>query len=443
MGKDNADKRSVSAQWALRSEPETGESATQRPDPSRLLLVDDDEQFLEVLATNLEDEGFQSLCHRDVPSAMNWLLGGGRCDLILLDWFMPEVPGLAFLKQLRDAGVETPVFVLTAVNKDIIEDEALASGAIDFIDKSRRFSVLLKRIRLILDRTRAPDSVAEPEEIALGDLDLSPKRLGGRRKTQEVALAHSSRSATRPCILPEFIIDRDTPIATVSIALIDHRTLVRKGLKQLLSGDSYQVVLEGEDLSHVSEWLRTGASNLDLVVFDFNVEASDEERRKRLEEIVALKPGVRTITLSDRMCMERLTWSVHAGVDGFLLKDISPSAFRCSLQLVMMGEKFFSTDPSSWLAKRAPVSAVSDSSPAVATKRLSNREVEVLRRLILGQPNKVIANDLDITEGTVKGHLKGILRKINVTNRTQAAVWALDNGMAALPTPGEGAGTAP
>lgn len=165
-----------------------GEDSGQRTGAGRLLLVDDDEQFLDALATNLEDEGFQPLCYADSLAALNWLLGGGRCDAILLDWYMPDVPGLAFLKQLRDTGIETAAIVFTAVNKDIIEDAALASGAIDFIDKSRRFSVLLKRIRLVLDRARTPDDGAVPEEIALGDLTLLPKCLRARWKTHEVAL---------------------------------------------------------------------------------------------------------------------------------------------------------------------------------------------------------------------------------------------------------------
>lgn len=220
-------------------------------------------------------------------------------------------------------------------------------------------------------------------------------------------------------------------MSEINIALIDHRTLVREGLKQLLNGGSFHVVMEGKELRQVAERLQAAEDDLDLVIFDFNAEALADERQERLEEIMRLKPGIRTITLSDQMCIDRLTWSVHAGVDGFLLKDISPSAFRRSIQLVMLGEKVFPTDLASWLAKRVPVFADLGSSRTVAAKGLSNREIEILRRLMQGQPNKVIANDLDITEATVKVHLKGILRKIGVKNRTQAAIWALNNGVTA------------
>ena len=165
-----------------------GDAGSDRGGARRLLLVDDDEPFLEALATNLEDEGFEPLCYADSAAALNWLLGGGRCEAILLDWYMPDVPGLAFLKQLRDAGLGTPVIVFTAVNKDVIEDAALASGAIDFVDKSRRFSVLLKRLRLVLDRGKAGDDQSQPDELQLGPLMLLPKCLRARWNGHEVGL---------------------------------------------------------------------------------------------------------------------------------------------------------------------------------------------------------------------------------------------------------------
>lgn len=130
---------------------------------SRLLLVDDDEPFLEALAINCEDAGFETIRHADSAAALAWLLQGGVCDAVLLDWYMPGVPGLAFLKELRDAGIETPVIVFTAVDKDVIEDVALASGALDFLDKSRRFSVLLHRLRIVLGATAQRDM--PPEEV--------------------------------------------------------------------------------------------------------------------------------------------------------------------------------------------------------------------------------------------------------------------------------------
>ncbi|MEX2453811.1 MAG: response regulator [Rhodospirillaceae bacterium] len=119
--------------------------------PCRILLVDDDPDFVEILSENLRHEGHDTILHTRSESALAWLHDGSSCDLILLDWYMPELPGIALLRAVRDAGIDTPVIVLTGVNKEEIEDTALGCGAVDFVDKTRRFSVLLKRIGIALE----------------------------------------------------------------------------------------------------------------------------------------------------------------------------------------------------------------------------------------------------------------------------------------------------
>jgi two-component system nitrate/nitrite response regulator NarL len=119
-----------------------------------------------------------------------------------------------------------------------------------------------------------------------------------------------------------------------------------------------------------------------------------------------------------------------AGADGFLAKTVSPEALVQSLQLVMMGEKVYPTNLASLLAEAgAPV-------PQDSLRGLSAREQEILHLLVTGASNKAIAIRLGITEATVKVHLKTVLRKVDVGNRTQAAVWALNNGFAAAPANG-------
>jgi two-component system nitrate/nitrite response regulator NarL len=98
---------------------------------------------------------------------------------------------------------------------------------------------------------------------------------------------------------------------------------------------------------------------------------------------------------------------------------------------VMMGEKVFPTHLAALLISgRINTSAFDMPS---ARKGLSQREVQIVRCLLNGDSNKVVANHLNITEATVKVHLKSLLRKINATNRTQAAIWALNNGFANEP----------
>jgi two-component system nitrate/nitrite response regulator NarL len=122
------------------------------------------------------------------------------------------------------------------------------------------------------------------------------------------------------------------------------------------------------------------------------------------------------------------------GADGFLIKNVSPEALIQSLQLIMLGEKVFPTNLASMLLDMNAVS------PQHSVRGLSPREQEILQALVTGASNKLIAIKLGITEATVKVHLKTLLRKIDVNNRTQAAIWAMNNGFSAddtaIPTRG-------
>lgn len=127
--------------------------------PPHIVVVDDDELFRESLSLNLMDEGYRVTSFPAGSPALKFFGGGGEADAILLDWRMPGMNGLEVLRSLRRSGTGTPVIFLTALSDDIYEEAALEGGAIDFIDKSRRLSILLRRLRLITDGTRvAPEA---------------------------------------------------------------------------------------------------------------------------------------------------------------------------------------------------------------------------------------------------------------------------------------------
>jgi len=141
---------------------------------ARILLVDDDDEFRESLSLNLIDEGFSVTTFAGAPPALDFLGSGEGIDVILLDWRMPGMNGLEMLRELRQRGTMTPVIFLTALSDDIYEEAALAGGAVDFIDKSRRLSILVKRIELIAEGQRpAPDAAQQqPAQVRLGGLEL-------------------------------------------------------------------------------------------------------------------------------------------------------------------------------------------------------------------------------------------------------------------------------
>jgi two-component system, OmpR family, response regulator ChvI len=139
-----------------------------------VLLIDDDDLFRESLGLNLIDEGYEVTSFDSGAEALAYLDNGGSADVILLDWRMPQLTGIEMLRRLRARGIVIPVIFLTALSDDIYEEAALAGGAVDFIDKSRRLPILLKRLQLITDGTR-PFGDAEPppaDRLVLGALEL-------------------------------------------------------------------------------------------------------------------------------------------------------------------------------------------------------------------------------------------------------------------------------
>lgn len=132
---------------------------------SRIAMVDDDDLLRQILADNLRDIGHQVQDFADRESMYAALTGGGQpADLLILDWALPGGSGLDLLKQLREAGVTAPALFFTSHNDTMYEEAALACGAVDFVDKTRSFTILSKRIALILERSgvQAPSDTASP-----------------------------------------------------------------------------------------------------------------------------------------------------------------------------------------------------------------------------------------------------------------------------------------
>jgi two-component system nitrate/nitrite response regulator NarL len=148
--------------------------------------------------------------------------------------------------------------------------------------------------------------------------------------------------------------------------------------------------------------------------------------------------------VSDRYRLDELALAFRAGVNGYFVDFITSHIFIKSLELVMMGETVFPPaflsfvlDPESDHVREE---VARDDHALLATTeddlapRLSPREKSVLRYLVEGESNKSIARKVDIAEATVKVHVKAILRKIRAHNRTQAAIWGMNNGWMKQPT---------
>ncbi|WP_029006920.1 LuxR C-terminal-related transcriptional regulator [Azospirillum halopraeferens] len=216
---------------------------------------------------------------------------------------------------------------------------------------------------------------------------------------------------------------------SVNVFLIDANKLFREGMKRLFDGSTFKVVGEAGSLREGMSLTDAADPRPDLILLDLANGGEDEVDAMR--SLRARRPDIRVVILTSDLCTRRLSGALGAGADGYLMKDIACEALMQSLRLVMMGEKVFPTH----LAQLLVSGRADDAGPEMPARRkgLSQREVQILRCLLNGNSNKMIANHLNITEATVKVHLKSLLRKINASNRTQAAIWAMNNGIGEQP----------
>jgi two-component system, NarL family, nitrate/nitrite response regulator NarL len=210
-----------------------------------------------------------------------------------------------------------------------------------------------------------------------------------------------------------------------SICLIDASRLFREGLRRIFSDSPFGVIHEASSIEEALPLIEGLQPSLVLV----DLSGSREAVIEGVSRIAAAAPGTRIVILTENVQANRLADALAAGVDGYLLKNLSPDALHQSLRLVLLGEKVFPTGLADLLTNQR---IRPRSEPALTSNLdgLSDRETQILHCLLNGAQNKQIAHELKIADETVKVHLKAILKKIGVQNRTQAAMWALNHGMA-------------
>lgn len=211
------------------------------------------------------------------------------------------------------------------------------------------------------------------------------------------------------------------------VAIVAKDRLFRESLVGLLAHHNLMVAWQGAEISGLVNCQRSGES-VDLVVLDFPEGTGDNLRRLRF--VHSTCPDARIVVLENGLNHETMAESFRQGADGYLLKDISGEVLAQSIKLVLLGEKVFPSALALLLETPYSFSRLTAGPTNGDGGPLSPRERQILGCLVRGEPNKVIASQLGITEATVKVHLKTILRKINARNRTQAAIWAINSGMA-------------
>jgi two-component system, NarL family, nitrate/nitrite response regulator NarL len=240
---------------------------------------------------------------------------------------------------------------------------------------------------------------------------------------------------------------------SIPAAIIDKSALFRAGLLHILAGSQFRVTAECPALNDLPEEALGKTHCVALIGLDKDADAV-------LSRIASLKEkhrGLRIIVLSEQLYPEQLLAAIGAGADGYLLRnEISANAVLKSLELVLVEgvvvpqgftkllssrierqvhaateSKRLEPVPESVQAEpepdSGPLRSEDDAEQNGFLCRLSEREHLILTHLTHGASNKHIARELNIAEATVKVHVKSLLRKIRVSNRTQAAMWAINH----------------
>ena len=211
-------------------------------------------------------------------------------------------------------------------------------------------------------------------------------------------------------------------MTTVSdVVLVGGSSIVREGLRRLLSSQHRQILYTGAKLD---EFCFSGMA--DPACLLLLIEDQDKEwNGAALAEVREQCPAARIAILANKFDFDTMLDAFRAGAEGYLINDLSCERLGGYLDLIALGEKIFPSQ----LAQQSANCEEVPNAVSIDGANLSARELEILQRLIAGLPNKVISRQLSISEATVKVHVKAVLRKLRVSNRTQAAIWAASQGL--------------
>ncbi len=205
-----------------------------------------------------------------------------------------------------------------------------------------------------------------------------------------------------------------------TVLVIDDHPLFRKGVAELLNSQpDFEVIREaasGKEGIKLSEELKP-----DLVLIDLNMKDMDGIKVVRAIKDIKIESINIILTVSDTE--ENLMAAIRNGADGYLLKDTEPEFIIEKLRKAMNGEVVIDDS-----LTKLMTNTIRDNRRWTPSNHsiLSERELEILKLITKGMSNKLIAKELGITEGTVKVHVKNILRKLNLRSRLEAALWALE-----------------
>lgn len=212
---------------------------------------------------------------------------------------------------------------------------------------------------------------------------------------------------------------------SIKVMIVDDHMLIREGIKQLLEFDgNIEVIEEASDGVECLEKLKN--IKPDVLLLDINM--PNKNGIQVLEEIKSNKMDIKVLILTVHDEVEYLIKAVDIEVDGYILKNSESAELKKAISHVLEGENYIQPSLIPALNSRL----VNRDMDKEKLESLTKRELEVLIQVANGMFNKEIATSLDISERTVKNHISNIFKKIDVNDRTQAAVFAIKNNLIQL-----------
>lgn len=215
---------------------------------------------------------------------------------------------------------------------------------------------------------------------------------------------------------------------TSDIALVGCNSIASESLKRLLSEEHRRIIYAGPSIEELRRDETADTAFLLILMEDQQFKWDDAA----LAVAHHRHPSARIVILATEFDYDAMLGAFRAGAQGYLTNDLPWERLAGYLDLIAFGEKIFPSKLADKLIGETMDGVSCASAATIDSVNLSAREKEILQRLISGLPNKIISRQLTISEATVKVHVKAVLRKLGVANRTQAAIWAAGQGLQAL-----------
>ena len=210
----------------------------------------------------------------------------------------------------------------------------------------------------------------------------------------------------------------------INVMFTDDHEMIREGIKALIEFDSkIHVVLQANSAKDCISKLEKKDKQIDVLLLDINM--PDKSGLELIPEIKKINKKIKILLLTVHKEIEYLIEALDKGVNGYILKDSPSSELIKAINIIYNNEEYIQPELIPFLNS----ALINIDEDKIKVKSLTKRELEVLIFVAKGNFNKDIAISLNISERTVKNHISNIFRKIDVEDRTQAAVFAIKNNL--------------